>query len=168
MKKLFITFGLLCLSFLLKAQVITQATSATAIGSIIPGYSQVTTYNTKTIAYTRSTPDAAPTPKDEDTTTEDIKKYDYANPLSVSISMSDGNITNTSVGKVWTLRISVPNALNIGITFNQFNLSSIAEMYIFNEARTVVKGKIFKKLFQQYYWCNYFTHDCEQCNYLYC
>lgn len=61
--------------------------------------------------------------------------------------MSDGNITSTSVGKVWTLRISVPNAMNIGITFNQFNLSATAEMYIFNEARTVVKGKILKSYF---------------------
>jgi hypothetical protein len=140
-------FGLLCFSLLLKAQVITQATTPSTIGSIIPGYSQVTSYNTKTISYTRSTPDPTPTPVDGDTTTEYIKKYDYANPLSVSISMSDGNITSTSVGKVWTLRISVPNALNIGITFNQFNLSSTAETYIFNEARTVVKGKILKSYF---------------------
>lgn len=56
--------------------------------------------------------------------------------------MIDGNITNTSVGKVWTLRISIPNALNIGFIFNQFNLSANAEMYIFDEARTVLDSGI--------------------------
>ena len=61
--------------------------------------------------------------------------------------MSDGNVTNTSAGKVWTLRISIPNALNIGLVFQQFNLSAAAQMYIFNEARTVVKGKIMKSYF---------------------
>jgi hypothetical protein len=46
------------------------------------------------------------------------------------------------LGKVWTLRISIPNALNVGLTFNQFSLSSIAEMYVYNDATTTLKGVI--------------------------
>lgn len=65
----------------------------------------------------------------------------------MSITNSDGNITSTSVGKVWTLRISIPNALNVGFVFNQFNLSPTAEMYIFNEARTVLDSAIKKSHF---------------------
>jgi Trypsin-like peptidase domain/PKD-like domain len=61
--------------------------------------------------------------------------------------MADGNITSTTVGKVWTLRVSVPNALNIGLIFSQFNLSTTAEMYIFNEARTVLDSSIKKSDF---------------------
>ena len=61
--------------------------------------------------------------------------------------MADGNITSTSIGKVWTLRVSIPNALNIGFTFNQFNLSTPSEMYIFNEARTVLESAIKKEHF---------------------
>jgi hypothetical protein len=147
MKKLFTAVIFLGLSLLSNAQIITQTTSPSTIGTIIPGYSQVASYNTQTINYTPSTPVNPPTPVDEDTTTEDIKVWDYANPLSVNISMANGNVTNTSIGKVWTLRISVPNALNIGITFQQFNLSATAEMYIFNEARTIVKGSIKKSYF---------------------
>lgn len=53
-------------------------------------------------------------------------------------------MTATSIGKVWSLRISIPNALNIGLSFNQFNLSPSAEMYVFNDARTVLDSAIKK------------------------
>jgi hypothetical protein len=56
--------------------------------------------------------------------------------------MADGNITSTSVGKVWTLRINIPNALNIGFVFDEFSLSNAAEMYIFNEGQTVLDSAI--------------------------
>lgn len=145
MKRIFTTSFLCCLLILGKAQILTQATSPSTIGSMVPGYSQVASYNTTTLNYTPPAPvPDPPTPVDEDTTTEDIKVWDYASPFSVNISMNNGNITNTSIGKVWTLRISVPNALNISIIFEQFNLSSNAEMYIFNEERTVIKGSIKK------------------------
>ena len=67
--------------------------------------------------------------------------------LPVSISMADGNLTSTSAGKVWTLRISIRTALNIGFVFSQFDLSAAAEMYIFNEARTVMDSNIVKNRF---------------------
>jgi hypothetical protein len=61
--------------------------------------------------------------------------------------MVNGNVTNTSMGKVWTLRINVTNALNVGLTLNQFNLSPSAEMYIFNDAKTALKSGIKKEHF---------------------
>jgi hypothetical protein len=125
-----------------KAQIKRVATTPAAIASQVPGYTQVSTITTKTYSYTPSTPDTPPVPVDDDSTTEDNKVYHYADNIPVNISMSDGNITSTSIGKVWTLRISIPNALNVGLVFNQFTLSSSAEMYIFNEARTALDSGI--------------------------
>lgn len=128
-------------------QILRVATSPSTISNQVPGYSQVTTINTKTYNYTPSTPTTPPTPIDEDSTTEDNKLYRYADKITVSITNTDGNITSTSVGKVWALRISIPNALNVGFVFNQFNLSATAEMYIFNESRTVLDSAIKKSHF---------------------
>lgn len=147
MKKTLPILFLLLVTILAKAQIIRVATTPSAIASQIPGYSQVTTITTKTYSYTPSTQTTPPTPVDEDSTTEDSKLYRYADNIAVSITNSDGNITSTSVGKVWTLRIRIPNALNVGFVFNQFNLSPTAEMYIFNEARTVLDSAIKKSHF---------------------
>jgi hypothetical protein len=125
MKKTLPILFLLLVTILAKAQIIRVATTPSAIASQIPGYSQVTTITTKTYSYTPSTQTTPPTPVDEDSTTEDSKLYRYADNIAVSITNSDGNITSTSVGKVWTLRISIPNALNVGFVFNQFNLSHL-------------------------------------------
>lgn len=129
------------------AQIKRVVTTPSAIASQIPGYSQVTTITTKTYSYTPSVPVPPPTPIDDDSTTEDSKLYRYADNLPVTISIADGNITSTTIGKVWTLRISIPNALNIGLSFSQFNLSSTAQMYIFNDARTVLDSAIIKSKF---------------------
>lgn len=130
-----------------KAQILRVATSASTISSQIPGYSQVSAINTKSYSYTPSIPQSKLTPVDEDSTTEDDLLYNYGDNLSVNITTADGNITTTSAGKVWTLRISVPNALNVGFSFNTFNLSPSAEMYVFNEARTVLDSSIKKAHF---------------------
>lgn len=130
-----------------KAQILKIGTSTSAIATQIPGYSQVSTITTKTYNYTPSVPSTYPTPIDEDSTTEDDRIYDYGDYVPVSLSIADGNITTTSIGKVWSLRISIPNALNIGLLFNQFNLSPTAEMYIYNEARTVLDSAIKKEHF---------------------
>lgn len=142
MKKLFLLLCCYAIVFQAQAQILRVATSSSVIPSQIPGYSQVSTISTKTYNYTPSVPQNPPTPIDEDSTTEDDKIYDYADILPVTIATTDGNITSTSMGKVWTLRISIPNALNIGLIFNQFNLSANAEMYIFNESRTVLDSAI--------------------------
>lgn len=106
-----------------KAQILRVTTSSSAISSQIPGYSQVTTINTKSYSYTPSIPQEPPTPVDEDSTTEDDKLYNYGDNISVNITTADGNITNTSAGKVRTPRVSIPNALNIGLAFDSFYLS---------------------------------------------
>lgn len=132
MKFIFTLLIVTCLAFISKAQILTQSTSPTTIGTIVPGYSEVTTISTKTFSYSPSTPAATPNPVDDDSTTEDNKLYDYADIIQNTIVMSDGNITNTSAGLVWTVRVSIPNALNIGVSFNPNNFSPSAQMYIFN------------------------------------
>ncbi len=135
------------MSSISNAQILTQSTTPTTIGTIVPGYSGITTINTKTYSYTPTIPAVPPTPVDDDTTTEDDKLYDFGDVLPNTISTSDGNITNTSVGLVWTVRISIPNALNIGFSVNPSNLSSTAQMYVFSESRTVLEGAIIKSNF---------------------
>lgn len=135
------------ISYTCQSQIKRMLTSPAVINNQIPGYSEVTNISSKKIAYTPSTPPQYPLPIDEDSTTEDTKLYRYADNLAVTINMSNGNITTTSLGKVWTLRIVIPMALNIGFTFNQFSLSSSAEMYIFNEYRTVLDSGITQSIF---------------------
>ena len=147
MKNFTLLIVLSLLYFNIDAQIKRIATTPTAIASQIPGYSQVTTITTKTYSYTPSVPVPPPTPIDDDSTTEDSKLYRYADNLAVNLSIADGNITSTTIGKVWTLRLSIPNALNIGLSFSQFNLSATAQMYIFNEARTVLDSAIIKSKF---------------------
>jgi hypothetical protein len=132
------------MKFLSFGQVLKISTTPSIIANQIPGYSQVTAINTKTYSYTPSTPVTPITPIDEDTTTESDQIYVYGDVISATISNSDGNVTSTSIGKVWTVRVSIPNALNIGLIFDQFNLSTNAEMYIFNEDRTVLDSAIKK------------------------
>ncbi len=61
--------------------------------------------------------------------------------------MADGNFTTTSVGKVWTLRISVPNATSISVLFDNFNIIPTAELYIFNDSRNILDSCIKKEHF---------------------
>jgi hypothetical protein len=105
----------LCIA--LNAQIIRRQTSPQSIANDIPAFSEVSSINSVNISYTPETPPSYPDPVDGDTTTENDDIYHYASPLPVNISLSDGNITSTSLGKVWTLRLSIPNALNIGLTF---------------------------------------------------
>jgi hypothetical protein len=83
-----------------------------------------------------------PTPVDEDSTTETNGPFYFGDAITANIQMSDGNYTTTSQGKVWTLKLIVNGAKNIGLNINQFNLSTTAEMYIFNESKTELKGAI--------------------------
>lgn len=147
MKKLLLLICLYIMASQANSQILRVATSSSAISNQIPGYTQIVSINTKTYSYTPSVPQNPPTPIDEDSTTEDDKLYNYGDNINVNINTADGNITTTSAGKVWTLRISIPNALNIGFAFNSFNLSSNAEMYIFNESRTVLDSAIKKSHF---------------------
>ncbi len=147
MNKILIVLCTMMISFVSKAQIIREQTTPQTIGSQIPGYSQVSSINTITVSYTPPTPLSQPTPIDGDTTTEGNGVYDFGSVIPVSFTLSNGNFTTTSVGKVWTLRISIPNALSIGLTFNQFNLSPSAEMFVYNDAQTVLNKGIKKEHF---------------------
>lgn len=144
MKKSIFLLLAIASTLVLKAQVLTQATTPQNIANYIPGYSQVTTVNTVSFPYTPTTPAAAKTPVDGDTTTEDNGVYNYGTIIPTSVPLTSGNYTNTTSGKVWTVRISIPNALNIGLKFSLFKLAPGAEMYIYNDAKTVLKYKIKK------------------------
>lgn len=146
MRKIFLLLFLSSFLFA-NSQILRISTSPSAIPDQIPGYSQVSTIATKNYSYIPSTPPTVPIPIDEDSTTEDDKLYRYADNIAVNVNMTDGNITTTSIGKVWSLRISIPSAINIGFVFNQFNLSPTAEMYVFNEARTVLDSAIMQSHF---------------------
>lgn len=126
------------------AQIVREQITPLTIASEIPAYSQVSSINTVSVAYTPPIPATEPTPIDGDTTTEGNGMYDFGSILPVSFTLNDGNFTSTTLGKVWTLRITVSNALSVGLTFNQFNLSSSAEMYIYNDTKTVLNKAIKK------------------------
>lgn len=147
MRKILIVLCTMAITFASNAQIIREQTTPQTIGSLIPGYSQVSSINTVTVSYTPPTPLSQPTPIDGDTTTEGNGVYDFGSVIPVSFTVSNGNFTTTSAGKIWTLRISVPNALSIGLTFNQFNLSPSAEMYVYNDAQTVLNKSIKKEHF---------------------
>ncbi len=83
-------------------QVATRNVTPADLSALVPGYTEVTTINTRTIDYTPSVSDPEPTPIDEDTTTEGNGMFIYCDIIPFNISMSDGNITTTSVGQVWT------------------------------------------------------------------
>lgn len=146
MKKFYLALCASLLSFASTAQILRQQTTPQTIASVIPGYSQVSTINTVTVSYSPPTPPSQPTPVDGDTTTEGNGVYEFGSVLPVNFSITDGNFTTTSVGKVWTLRISIPTALNIGVTFTQFNFSTSAEMYVYNDAKTVIDKGIKKNI----------------------
>lgn len=141
MRKFYLSFLALFYFVCTNAQMQREQTSAQTIASQIPGYSQISTINTVNVSFTPPVPPAQVTPVDEDTTTEGNGVYDYGTILPANISIANGNITSTSIGKAWTVRINVPNALNVGLVFTQFNLSPNAEMYIYNDDKTIlVKG----------------------------
>lgn len=142
MRKILFLIVLICTILSSNAQIISEYISATDLPTLVPGYSQVTTINTKTLIYSAPTLPTEPIPIDEDSTTETNGPYYFGDALTANIQMSDGNYTNTSLGKVWSLKLIVTGAKNIGINFDQFNLSSSAEMYIFNESKTELKGAI--------------------------
>jgi len=147
MRILFIVF-FSTIIFSAKAQILRVATSAQKINRQIPGYSELKTINTKTFTYSPKVSKAKIlTPIDGDPKTEINKTDHYADILSVAIGVADGKISSSSAGKVWALRISIPNALNIGLVFNSFDLSPTAEMYIFNDQKTIMDSCIKKNNF---------------------
>ncbi len=142
MKKFLILLISLWLSFLSHAQIIEQETTPTLLPTLIPAFNEVTAINSSTVNINFSTPTQDPTPIDGDSTTEGNGALQYANIAAVNIAFSSGNFTSTSLGKVWTLKIIVPNAKNIGLVLSQVTLAPNAEMYVYNQSKTRLKGVI--------------------------
>lgn len=71
----------------------------------------------------------------------------HSTQIPVNITTTNGNITKTLKGLAWTLKISVPNASNLGLIFDKFKLSDEALMYIFNGKQTVMDTAIAQKNF---------------------
>lgn len=142
MKKFLILLSSFWLTFSTHAQIIEQETTPTQLPTLIPAFNEVTVINSRTVNINFSTPTQDPTPVDGDSTTEGNEALQYANIASVNIAFSAGNITSTSLGKVWTLKIVVPNAKNIGLVLSQVALAANAEMYVYNQSKTRLKGVI--------------------------
>jgi hypothetical protein len=100
MKKILFLTTMCIAATAIKAQIVTRYITPDSLAVIIPGYSEINSINTKTINYNPPTPPDPPPPVDEDTTNEGNGVYYYGTPLAVNISMSDGNYTTTSQGKV--------------------------------------------------------------------
>lgn len=125
-----------------KAQVIVQETTPATLPALVPGLSEVTSINSKSITYNYTLPPPEPTPVDGDTTTEGNGALYYGDAITFGAQMSDGNYTTTSLGKAWTLKIVAHNAKDVGLIFGTFSLSDSAEMYIYNGSETELDGPI--------------------------
>lgn len=92
---------------LLYAQMQFRSTTPNTISTLIPGYSQISFVAIKTISFTPPEAPPSSTPVDGDTTTEQNGPFDFAEPLSVNLMMSEGNVTTTNIGLVWTLKLVI-------------------------------------------------------------
>lgn len=136
--------------FIIKAQIFERFTTPQGLPNLIPGYSQVSTINQQSLSFTYTLPPPPPTPIDGDTTTEVNWKLKYGKVIPVSFSLANGNYTQTSEGKVWTLSIKVlGGAKNIGLTFDPITLVSNAELYVYNESKTILMGPVKSESFSQ-------------------
>lgn len=148
MKKHLLMLLILCFALSTNAQVRRIASSKEAIAQQIPGFSDVKNVNQKLINYSRIAER-----KNEKTNTtkerENVRPAKYGDRIAVDISNKDGNVTRTSAGMVWTLELSIPEALSIGFSFDKFDLSENAELYIYNGERTSLDTAIKKEHFSR-------------------
>src|SRR5438477_9188684 len=113
--------SVMCLSFIslmANSQITENATTPQNLPNLIPGYNEVNTINQQSLSFTYTSPPTPPTPVDGDTTTEGNGPLKYGQVIPVSFSLTNGNYTQTSSGKVWALSIKVfGGAKNTGLTF---------------------------------------------------
>ncbi len=148
MKHLLLLFATSNLCLFSKAQYITVVATPTYISTRVPAFSQVSTYNLKTISYTATIPPPPVVPIEEDSTHAIDGLEHYGDMLVTSITTADGNITTTTLGKVWTLKVTVSNATNVGITFAPLSLSPSAEMYVFDANESILADSITRASFK--------------------
>jgi hypothetical protein len=144
--------SILCIymPFIVHSQFIIRSVTPENLPNLTPGYSQVSSINQQSLSFTYTLQPDPPQPIDGDTTTEDNGPLKYGEVIPVNYSLVNGNYTQTSEGKVWTLSIKVLGGCkNIGLTFEYVNLSSNAELYIYNESRTVLRGPVKAENFRQ-------------------
>lgn len=81
---------------------------------------------------------------------EDIKEVGrpmrFGKALEVNLSLEDGFWEETVLGRIWKLKIHSPGAFSINLKFDRFHLPDKAELYLYNEERTMVMGPITSKL----------------------
>ncbi len=147
MKILASLFTCLLIVCKMQGQINEREITPVQLSEYIPGFNEVSTINSITVNVVFNVQTNDPSPVDGDSTTEGARALKYADFALTNIGISYGNITSTSLGKVWTLRISVPNAKNVGLDFTQVSLPSNAEMYIYNVSGTRLKGVIKSEFF---------------------
>lgn len=142
MKRIVFCILLVRMCFIAQSQIISQLINPSDLPNLVPGYSQITTINTKTVVLNNVTPETPPLPVEGDQNSQTNSAFLYGEAIPISIVMSDGNYTNTTQGKVWTIKATAINSFNVGLEFDLFDLSPIAEMYIYNESKTELIGPI--------------------------
>ena len=141
MKKV-LTALLVFISFLGYSQVTKRFTTPQDLPNLIPGYSQVSSINMETLSFSYTLQPPPPDPIDGDTTTEDNGPLKYGEVVPVNFLLANGNFTQTTEGKVWTLSIKVLGSKNIALTFDSVTLDSSAELYLYNESKTILMGPV--------------------------
>ena len=125
------------------AQITEQPTTPQALATLIPGFGQVSSISMQTMNFTYTPQTDPPTPIDGDTTTERRRAFKYGESIATNYSASNGNLTQTSEGKVWTFGIRMlGGAKNLGLTFDSLNLFTNTELYIYNESKTILMGPV--------------------------
>lgn len=97
MQKLTLAIGVFFICCSLQSQMGSKRTTPSALATIIPAFSQVSTINSATVNINSSLPAPDPIPIDGDTTKEFDRTMSYGNYLTTNIQFSQGNITSTSI-----------------------------------------------------------------------
>lgn len=134
------------------AQVQFQRTSSSTITDLLPFYSQSLLNGTQVVnfPFTRPTITQGGVPTNlnidstyddlDDTTYETKPIFDFGRVINTTLTLSNGNWQTTSYGSVWCLNISINDALNTSVYFDELTLSPSAKFYILNSEINMLKG----------------------------
>jgi lysyl endopeptidase len=154
MRYYLLTFSLvMSVSITMRGQVQVRTTDPSSISSIIPFYSTGLVSNTPvvTVPWTRPPVDqGAGAPQNmgldsaydstDDSTYYSNKYFDQGRVIPTNFTFSNGAWQTTSYGNVWTIKISIDNALSTSLRFESMSLSPTASLYIVNGDLNMVKG----------------------------
>ena len=82
----------------------------------------------------------------DDTTYERKPIFDFGRVINANLTLSNGNWQTTGYGSVWCLNISIENALNTSLYFDELTLSPTAKFYILNSEINILKGPYTKEV----------------------